>query len=317
MENAALSQDDFDGPEPDATGTGWVRPAGTDPVDAIFVLAGRQLGIGRVGRVTPPVWLKLDELVNLDAIGEPDDGVQQVEITMEDHQVVAAGWKLSFCDAVVATLQRIAGVEDPAPPAGPAPSAPTEGVTPSAEPAVDSAAPVTDAAPITDAAPVTAAPVVAEAPADPAVEPAAAAPAEQPLAAVSPSAGTAGTDPSAAGEGERRTLELEDVVYLGGHPDHTKKRKRCLVTLDGDHLELTGPNDLLLVVPWSTVHTIAVQNADEARFRTNTKIHRDASALILECDASVTVLLEARECPTIALRTAITQLLDDTSVSVI
>ena len=58
------------------------------------------------------------------------------------------------------------------------------------------------------------------------------------------------------------------------------------------------------------VRTIEVQNADEARFRMNTKIHRDASALVIECDQGVTILLEARDCPTIALRSAISQLLD-------
>jgi hypothetical protein len=60
-----------------------------------------------------------------------------------------------------------------------------------------------------------------------------------------------------------------------------------------------------------------VQNADEARFRTNTKIHRDASALVLECDQDVTILIEARDCPTIALRSAMNQLLDGLAVVVV
>ena len=69
--------------------------------------------------------------------------------------------------------------------------------------------------------------------------------------------------------------------------------------------------------PWDVVRTIEAQNADEARFRMNTKVHRDATALVLECDQDVTVLLEARDCPTIPLRGAIAQLVDELPVVVV
>ena len=82
-------------------------------------------------------------------------------------------------------------------------------------------------------------------------------------------------------------------------------------------VELQGPGDLRFRVGWDVVRTIEVQNADEARFRMNTKIHRDASALVIECDQGVTILLEARDCPTIALRSAIAQLLDGLPVVVV
>ena len=118
-------------------------------------------------------------------------------------------------------------------------------------------------------------------------------------------------------DGRPGTLELEDVVYLGGYPGHTKKRKRCTATLGRAGLELAGPGDLHFRISWDVVRTIEVQNADEARFRMNAKIHRDASALVIECDQGVTILLEARDCPTIALRTAIGQLLTDTAVVVV
>jgi hypothetical protein len=49
----------------------------------------------------------------------------------------------------------------------------------------------------------------------------------------------------------------------------------------------------------------------------NTKIHRDASALVVECEQGVTVLLEARDCPTLALRSAISQLMTDLPVVVV
>jgi hypothetical protein len=112
-------------------------------------------------------------------------------------------------------------------------------------------------------------------------------------------------------------LELEDVVYLGGYPGHSKKRKRCTATLSRVGLELSGPGDLHFRVAWEVVRTIEVQNSDEARFRMNAKIHRDASALVVECDQGVTILLEARDCPTIALRSAISQLMADLPVVVV
>ena len=96
-----------------------------------------------------------------------------------------------------------------------------------------------------------------------------------------------------------------------------KKRKRCTATLGRAGLELARPGDLHFRLSWDVVRTIEVQNADEARFRMNAKIHRDASALVVECDQGVTILLEARDCPTLALRAAIGQLLDDTSVVVV
>ena len=65
------------------------------------------------------------------------------------------------------------------------------------------------------------------------------------------------------------------------------------------------------------MRTVEVQNADEARFRMNTKIHRDASALVVECDQDVTMLFEARDCPTIALRSAMSQLLAELAVVVV
>jgi hypothetical protein len=107
------------------------------------------------------------------------------------------------------------------------------------------------------------------------------------------------------------------VVYLGGYPGHGKKRKKCTATLGRAGLEVSGPGDLHFRISWDVVRTIEVQNSDEARFRMNAKIHRDASALVIECDQDVTLLLEARDCPTIALRSAIGQLLADVPVVVV
>ena len=71
---------------------------------------------------------------------------------------------------------------------------------------------------------------------------------------------------------------LEDVTYLGGYPGQAKRRKRCTATLTIQAVEVAGPNGLAFRVPWEVVRTIEAQNADEARFRMNTKVHRDATA---------------------------------------
>ncbi len=410
-----------DEPEPDAIARGWVVPPGGTRVDAIFVLAGTALGIGRVERVTPPVWLNLDDLVNLDAIGDPVDGLLQVEIVMEDQRAIGAGWTEDFCASVVEALRTTAGrptatpgspadtglhtqvvapaaadpfadpTRDAAPAPAPAPvaaspfAAPAPTAPPPASPFAAAPASTGISAPVpgpsdtrfAPAPPVDApeppAPAVAEAPPAPAADltppppattpaPVAAPPAapvetpdlhapvsptalagrgagEQimpfspaesavPAAPVAPSAPVAPAVPVApvaaampstptVGGAPAASLELEDVVYLGGYPGQSKKRKKCVVGMSRTGLDLKGPGDLHFRVAWDDVRSIEVQNSDEARFRMNTKIHRDASALVVECDQGVTILLEARDCPTIALRSAISQLLAGLPVLVV
>jgi hypothetical protein len=143
-------------------------------------------------------------------------------------------------------------------------------------------------------------------------------PSNEPPAAGPP---PAGTDQGGAAVGAppagSTALVLEDVVYLGGYPGQTKKRKKCTATLTREGLEVTGPANLSFRVSWDVVRTVETQNADEARFRMNTKVHRDATALVIECQQGVTILLEARDCPTIPLRTAIAQLVADLRVVVV
>ena len=74
-------------------------------------------------------------------------------------------------------------------------------------------------------------------------------------------------------------LELEDVVYLGGYPGQTRRRKKCTAVLTHGGLEVAGPGDLRFRIAWDVVKTVETQNSDEARFRMNTKIHGDSSAL--------------------------------------
>ena len=84
-----------------------------------------------------------------------------------------------------------------------------------------------------------------------------------------------------------------------------------------DGIEVSGPGDLGFQIGWDVVKTIEAQNSDEARFRMNTKVHRDASALVVECEQAVTIVLEAHDCPTLPLRSAIGQLVNGLSVTVV
>lgn len=212
----------------EAVGNGWVALPGADRDDAVFMISGSRLGIGPAGDDSVPVWFDLANIKNLDAIGDPVDGVIEVEIRSLDGSSINAGWPQDFCDVVVRALR--ATMEAPA---------------------------------------------------------------------VS-----------------RTLLELEDVTYLGGFPGHTKKRKRCTAALSTEGIEISGHPNLSLGLTWDQVVSLEAQNSDEARFRTNTKIHRDASAIVIEVRDGDPVVLEARDCPTVALRQAIITLLKGVDVTV-
>lgn len=318
-----VQQEDVDGVH-----RGWVVPPGGRSVDALFALDGTELSIRRADGTASTVRLQLQDLVNLDAIGDPSDGLQPVEMVMADQRVIGAGWTEEFCALVVGALQ--ATVEEDA-----APPLETPLDAPSTTPAVAevTVAEVTEAAVVAQDRPAGFGPVGAYDPeaavvaaaaagmAAPAEIPApASAPAEIPVPAAAPApapdpgsvqdAGPAPLDAPAA------RLELEDVVYLGGYPGQPRRRKKCVATLSREAIEIRGAAGTEFRIGWDVVRSIEVQNADEARFRMNTKIHRDASALVLSCDQDVIVLFEARDCPTIALRSAIGQLLDGVAVTV-
>ena len=281
--------------EPDASTRGWVVPPGGHRVDAIFVLSTDNLGIGRHDTVHPTLWLKLAHLRTLDAIGDPVDGQIEVEIVMDDGQVIGAGWDESFCDAVVATLRdtldRSAGVggtgptpspdTPPAPAAPPAPAVPPEVTGQEAQPAApelpDEPEPVhadlpEPASSEPAGSPFSRGPLVDPSSSD--VPPAA----DAPSPGAAPSPGPAPGEPVAAGAPVRvrheGSLVVEDVVYLGGQPGQTRRRKRCTLTMTEDGFELSGPGDLQVRTEWRAVNSIEVQNSDEARFRMNTKVHR-------------------------------------------
>ncbi|MGB3410903.1 MAG: hypothetical protein WBA45_06855 [Microthrixaceae bacterium] len=412
---AGVSTDD------DSAARGWVIPPGGSKVDALFLVSTERLGIGRSESTDPPIWFDLTRVLKLDAIGEPDRGLLQVELVMDDDTVVAAGWPEAFCNKVVEALS--ATRSTPAPAGSDVPD--HSGVPGSGLPKSDQSQPDQPQHSLSvedhPESPFSAKPVVrrrsrnrrnggenAAANSESAVEPsvtsqntpahdgsaqdgatqdgatqdgagqiASVEPSDAPIvgefaavsgesndesadksgdksgesdkgtgsesgnetssaavgeptgelatdsAAAAPSSARSSTDPvdharAAVGAARRNAaLELEDVTYLGGLPGQTKRRKRCTATLTMDGFELKGPADLSVQMDWESVKSIETQNSDEARFRTNTKIHRDSSALVIACEDGLTLILEARDCPTVPLRAAISQLLGELSVEVV
>jgi len=349
--------------EPDAVCRGWWAEPDSERQGALFMLAGTAMGVSVTDPVTGdlarPEWVDLATVVHLDALGEPEGGVQTIELGMSTGAVRTGGWTEPFCNAVVDALQRLVAALAAAPaPTQVAPPAPAHADSFDADalPPAAPALPVSPAAAAPAAAPVLSPfapagppPLPADAPAVPVVEvtplpepggqpqpdlppPTAAPDAQTPPPFTAQTAGVpaqpvpeqpeggalvapSGSTPAPSGLGT--SLVLEDVVYLGGHPSEAKKKKRCTATLTETAVVVDGPGEMSIVLPWSGVTSVEVQNSDEARFRMNLRVHRDASAVILTQQDGAKVLLEARDCPTIPLRSAMVQLLVDQPVEVV
>jgi len=313
-----LAESTSDESIPDAACRGWVDPPDQQRIEALFVLAGLGLGIQRTDLVTTPVWLDLSEVEALDAIGDPQDGLTQVEIVMTDLTVVGAGWTEAFCNAVVLALSGVSAVdnvvEDVVLTDQDSSITQIDTAPGLSQPVLQVAAPV-----VRDRSRMAEAAEVAEAAEAVVLANAAVHNATPEYAAVLPEPSRVNQLEESVSQSASNSpgLELEDVVYISGYPGQTKKRKNCTAVLTRSGIEVAGPGDLRFRMSWESVSSIEPQNSDEARFRMNTKIHRDSSALVLECDQGIIILLEARDCSTIPLRSAITQLLIDLPVQVV
>ncbi len=111
-------------------------------------------------------------------------------------------------------------------------------------------------------------------------------------------------------------LVIEEVTYLGGHPDIKRKRKKCIGTVTCDAIEVSG-RGVAISIPWDQVVSIEAQNPDEARFRISTRIHSESTALVVQLRDGSTVLLEAHSCPKVPLQGAISQLVSGVGVVVV
>lgn len=262
---------------PDAVGRGVL---GHDP-DApavLFVLAAHSLGSTPVGGEGSPQWMDLRRLLSLDAVGEPSDSKLPVEATFDGGPTIHALWPEPFCDQVTDRLRELLesgqmipeGSEAPDVPVSPAVAPPT---APQKQTGNDSA--------------------LWAAAAD-----------DRPLPGDGPPL------PRSEGADNRGELTLEDVVYHGGYPGQTKRRKKCVAVLSGTGLSVSGPSGPDFTLGWDTVRSIEAQNSDEAKFRLGVKAKRNSSVIVFECDQGVSIVLEAHEVPTMPLKGALHELLD-------
>jgi hypothetical protein len=111
-------------------------------------------------------------------------------------------------------------------------------------------------------------------------------------------------------------LTLENVVYHGGYPGHTKKRKKCVAVMNAAGLTVNGPHGPDFHIGWDVVRTVEAQNSDEAKFRIGVKAHRRSTVVVFDCDQGVTIVLEANDVPTMPLKSALNEMLGGGSVKV-
>lgn len=285
---------------PDAVGRG-VFGHEPDAPAVLFVLAGHSLGSTPVGGEGSPYWLDLRRLLNLDAVGEASDSKLAVEATFDGGPTLQALWPEPFCDQVTDRLRELfesgqmlpegsAAPDGSVSPALAAPTGPQQPTGPQRSPGVQRSP---GAQPPTGN--------------DSALW--AAAGDDRPLPGDGPPL------PRTEGADSRGELTLEDVVYHGGYPGQTKRRKKCVAVLSGTGLSVSGPSGPEFTLRWETVRSIEAQNSDEAKFRLGVKAKRNSSVIVFECDQGVSIVLEAHEVPTMPLKGALHELLDGSSVT--
>lgn len=216
-----------------------------------------------------PTEIMLTSVNGVDAIGEPVDAIETVEVSVDNDEQFMFGWSLDFCKEVITALMSTAT------------TAPESGAT---ETAASSTAPTHH----TSTSGQAAMPPV-----------------------------TSSQTPEDAPRRSASVLDIEEVNYLGGYPNFSRKKKKVSAVFSPESIVVKLSEADEIKVDWVDVQTIEIQNSDEARFRMNLKIHRNSSAVIIDCGNDVALRLEARDCPTIALRNAISELLAHQPVVVV
>ena len=253
---------------------GWLQLASNGQVAAQFKVDQHAISIypSATGEALPegcPQQIPLIDVVGVDAIGEPIEAIETVEIELADNTTMLFGWSLDFCKEVItALMQSTRDTESTEQPDAATTGAETP---PSTQRSTDGD--------------TTSSPAVAQL--------------------------------DGASRRSSSVLDIEEVVYLGGYPNFNRKKKKVAATFSPQSITVRLSDSEEIEVAWTDVKTIEIQNSDEARFRMNLKIHRNSSAVIIDCGDNVALRLEARDCPTIALRNAITELLAHQPVVVV
>jgi hypothetical protein len=319
--------------------------AGDDGGSTLFVLAGSSLGATLIEGEGAPQWFDLRRVVALDALGDPEGPKIRVEVVFDDGERFEALWPEPFCDKVVARLEELlsAGTmtragESPSAataeverPAGSAPAlAPAQpfaqtgaGASPFGSagapgPGVGDGSPTADVSlPAAGAGAPAPPPSAPERPIEvdltsaPGPAPAAngnALPTVTPNGESLPLPGDGPPLSATPNEAGERELVLRDVIYHGGYPGESKRRKKCTLVVGRAGIQVSGPAGPQVQLAWEQVRSIEAQNADEAKFRLNLRAKRGSTTLVIECGDDTTVLVEARDVPTLPLRAAVAEI---------
>ncbi len=283
-------------PAPDAVGRGVLGDGDTEPL-TLFVLSGPSLGANAIRGGGDTRWFDLRAVVNLDALGEPQDDRQRIEMSFEDGDLLVALLPETFLNKMVDRLQELLASGEMSDSSGGIPS--------------DSMAPPP---------PIPAVATAAVPPPAPAFEAtghsASGAPMDRSVVENAPMPGDGEPMVPTTGESGQDQLVLEHVVYHGGYPGENKRRKHCTLVMDHTGVDLSGSHGLDFKIAWESVNSVEVQNPDEAKFRLNIKAKRNSTSLVFACADDVMVVVEARNVPTVPMRGALQDLLAPHGISV-
>lgn len=89
---------------------------------------------------------------------------------------------------------------------------------------------------------------------------------------------------------------FKGVSYLGGHPDHPRKRKNSVLVFSSAGVAMTGGGmgGGQFAIPWAQVRSLDVQGADEVKFTHNHRIDLNSSAVIVELRSGDVLVFEVK-----------------------
>lgn len=89
---------------------------------------------------------------------------------------------------------------------------------------------------------------------------------------------------------------FKGVSYLGGHPDHPRKRKNSVLVFSTAGVAMTGGgmSGGQFAIPWAQVRSLDVQGADEVKFTHNHRIDLNSSAVIVELRSGDVLVFEVK-----------------------
>lgn len=104
------------------------------------------------------------------------------------------------------------------------------------------------------------------------------------------------TDPHEAARSIQFPEPFKGVSYLGGHPDHPRKRKNSVLVFSTAGVAMTGGGlgGGQFAIPWAQIRSLDVQGADEVKFTHNHRIDLNSSAVIVELRSGDVLVFEVK-----------------------